>query len=326
MQRLTRRKLFVTAGALVGGALLSQGCKPPPAPPPTGVAVAASSQPVRTPTNNRPNLPATSTPYPTPVIKTYRRPEIARRYPDVNSRVVKAVDPRAWNGDNLSPEVLRDLVDRTITSLTQQTDVREAWQALFSPAEKIAIKVNAFRYSLIWTHPALVYAVTGSMVAAGIPAENITIFDYYTSELETAGFTINKDGPGVRCYGTDEAYATTWHVAYALHKISDILMGADAVINMPILKQHDFTGITFAMKNHYGCVQSPNLLHSMPYDLIDLNSLPVIKDATRLVIGDARRQRYPPFMERRRPARYDPDELRSTGDGQGRAGGDQIAV
>jgi hypothetical protein len=199
---------------------------------------------------------------------------------------VQARDAKVWEDEKLSAQVVRQLVDRSITKLTGIEDVKSAWQSLFRPDEKIAIKVNAFRNSTIWTHVELVTAVTDSLVEAGIPGEQIIVFDYWTSELETAGFTINRDGPGVRCYGTDDAYATTWPINNQAVKISDILMECDALINIPVLKSHMIAGLTFALKNHYGSVASPDALHTMGVYLPGLNAIPPIKNSTRLVVGD----------------------------------------
>jgi hypothetical protein len=57
---------------------------------------------------------------------------------------------------------------------------------------------------------------------------------------------------------------------------------------MPILKNHGTTGISFALKNHYGSINNPVAFHGpnatgMP----GLNNLPAIRERTRLVIGDA---------------------------------------
>ena len=48
------------------------------------------------------------------------------------------------------------------------------------------------------------------------------------------------------------------------------------------------TGMTFALKNHFGTIENPDALH-YPFTetLAALNALPVIKDRTRLVVGDA---------------------------------------
>jgi hypothetical protein len=217
--------------------------------------------------------------------KSYRRPEIIKFHPEVKSRVVRARSAEAWNGESLAPAALRKMVDSAIVSLTGLKDAKSAWLALFDPGERIAIKVNAFRNSTIWTHPELVKAVTDSLTEAGIPGEQITVFDYLDDELKTAGFTLNNEGPGVRCFGSP-AHSTIWEIPGSSVKLSDTLVNADALINMPVLKSHMIAGVTFALKNHYGSVDYPDGLHDIKKSLPGLNALPPIKDATRLVIGD----------------------------------------
>jgi hypothetical protein len=72
--------------------------------------------------------------------------------------------------------------------------------------------------------------------------------------------------------------------------LSDLLLQCTALINLPALKQHGYSGVSFAMKNHYGNINNPGSFHT--YDIIkhsipELNALPPIKDKTRLIIGDA---------------------------------------
>jgi hypothetical protein len=227
--------------------------------------------------------------------------DVIKPYPDGTSKVVHTRHPSVWTNTPtagsladsaeesglLASEALREMLDASITELSGLKDARDAWAALFSPQERIAIKVNTFRNSLIWTHVPLVTAVTDSLQEAGIPAEQIIIFDYYTRELETAGFTINQDGPGVRCYGTESNYTKEGAVNGRDVELSDILLECDALINMPVLKSHMLAGITFAMKNHYGSIKSPSLIHSnIGSRTAELNALPPIKDRTRLIIGD----------------------------------------
>jgi len=218
-----------------------------------------------------------------------RRAEIMKIYPDVPSKVVRARHAGVWNGDALVPEAIRQMLDASITELTGLSDARQAWAVLFDSTERIAIKVNAFRNSIIWTHVPLVMAVTECLQEAGVPAEQIVIFDYYTSELEEAGFPVNKDGPGVRCYGTDVSYTGGFQVMETNVKLSNILLESDALINMPILKSHMIAGTSFAMKNHYGTLENPAALHYGKYmdrGMAELNALPPIKERTRLIIGD----------------------------------------
>jgi hypothetical protein len=224
--------------------------------------------------------------------------------------------PRGGAGDNalLNPQALRQMLDASITQLTGLNDARDAWVALFKPEERVAIKVNPVFSSDFWTHVPLVMAVTDCLQEAGVPPEQIVIYDETTEDLRNAGYPINRDGPGVRCHGTNEDWSTRW--VYQNEKrhgwdigygpgwkvmgrdvgFSEVLLGCEALINMPILKRHN-CGITFALKNHYGSIDVPERLHwaeqggdpdDMPglEALGELNALPPIKDRTRLVIGD----------------------------------------
>jgi uncharacterized protein (DUF362 family) len=61
------------------------------------------------------------------------------------------------------------------------------------------------------------------------------------------------------------------------------------VINLPILKDHSMSGVTFAMKNMYGVVERPQDLHGGGCNpgVADLNAFPVIRQKIKLTIGDA---------------------------------------
>ncbi len=272
MSRSLSRKDFLRLstlglGALTGGRLLS-ACSPAPTPTATAVpptATIAATQPAVIP-----------------------NPEIFQFYPTVPSKVIHTHHAGVWAGEKLTPAALREMVDDSITNLTGLTDAKEAWAALFKPTEQIAIKVNAFQNSTIWTHAPLVQAVTDSLVEAGHPAEQIVIYDTTNYELETAGFTINKDGPGVRCYGTESHYKDGWKVGDANVQLSTVLLDCDALINMPVLKSHMIAAMTYSLKNHYGTVSNPGSLHgSIDATIARLNALPEIKGKTRLIIGDA---------------------------------------
>lgn len=266
MKKLTRREFIKLSGAAAAAGLLV-GCSGRAAP-----------------------KPSTS------------REDVLKFHPDAPSKVVHAHHAGVWTdtptvgsladsaeeNDLLSPEALRELLDASIVELTGLEKARDAWAVLFSPDERIAIKVNAFRNSLIWTHVPLVTAVTDSLQDAGIPPEQIVIFDYYTSELEKAGFLINEDGPGVRCCGTESNYTQEGTVKGMSIEFSDILLECDTLINMPVLKSHMIAGLSFAMKNHYGSIRSPSHLHGdIGRAMSELNALSPIKDRTRLIVGDA---------------------------------------
>jgi len=80
----------------------------------------------------------------------------------------------------------------------------------------------------------------------GVPAEQIIVFDRRTSELEGAGYLVNRDGPGVRCEATDGNYTAGWTIADTNIRLSDILLNCDALINIPGLTT------TSTYRSHFG--------------------------------------------------------------------------
>lgn len=274
------RRKFIKMAAVAG---LLAGCRPTRQPEavPTSAPTATAM-----PTNTPPATP-TGAPTATPTV-TARRSDVIKMYPDAPSKVVHTHHAGVWDGEDLAPEAIRQMLDGSITELTGLNDATKAWAALFDPGERVAIKVNTIRTSDYWTHAPLVMAVTERLQAVGIPAEQIIIFDRVTRELENAGYSVNPDGPGVRCYGTMEDYTEGWTIMDTSVRLSDILLNCDALINVPLLKQHSLSGISFAMKNHYGTFDRPSRFHSLIERAIpELNDLQPIRDRTRLIIGDA---------------------------------------
>ena len=284
-RRISRReflKLAAVAGLLAGCRSLEPPAKAPSEPivlPPPRLTDVPTAPPAPT---------LTPAPTATPTAAPWR-PGVIQMYPDVPSRVVRARHAGVWDGDTLVPEAIGQMLDASITQLTGLDDVNAAWAALFDPGECIAIKVNTIVGSSGWTHVPLVTAVTERLQAAGIPPEQIIVFDRDSYELINAGYTINQDKPGVRCYGTDSAYTDEgWTVADMDVRLSSILLNCDALINVPILKQHMYAGVSFAMKNHYGTCDRPSFLHP-PYTksaIAELNALAPLRDRQRLIVGD----------------------------------------
>jgi uncharacterized protein (DUF362 family) len=277
--RKISRRDFIKLAAATG---LLAGCSP------VGVADVTSKPPTTTPLPTEPPLP---TPTAAPTVVVADPGEIARAAAGLGT-VVQTHHAGVWNGDTLSPEALQQMLDASITELTGLNDAVEAWASLFMPDERVAIKVNAVRGGI--THPALVLAVADRLQAAGLPAEQIVIFDRNTAELADAGYEINQDGPGVRCYGSGEDwgkagnYSGRWSLIDDNIKMSDILLACDALINIPVLKTAVGPGLSFGLKNHYGTFDIPSRFHGHLFrrGIAELNALPPIKDRTRLTIGD----------------------------------------
>ncbi len=167
------------------------------------------------------------------------------------------------------------------------TDPAKAWQQVAKPADVVAIKASCIS-GLIYTHPVLVAAIVQRLTGVGVVPENIIIYERDSGELSRSGFKMNRDGPGVRCYGTDGAYED-WlqHRDIRIRLTKILTQTATVLINVPIVKNHG-CGITFSMKNHYGTVANPGDLHGGNCNpaCAQLADVPVIQSKTRLIIGD----------------------------------------
>jgi Domain of unknown function (DUF362)/TAT (twin-arginine translocation) pathway signal sequence len=314
MTHLTRRQFLKLTGAAAGAVLLAPACTakptmspatpiptaeptsmPSPTPAPIDTAAPAPS-PTPAPTNT-PAPTAAPTGTVAPAAPAASRADIVKIYPDVPSRVVRVRHAGVWkesadggvkDNDRLSPETIRQMLDAAIVKLTGLGDAQAAWATLFAPQERIAIKVNTVLGGRLWTHVPLALAVAECLQDAGVPPEQVIIFDRYNVELMGAGYTINRGGPGVRCTGTDFKYTGGWKLMDEDIKFSDVLLNSDALINIPVLKDHAMAGITFALKNHYGTFDSPEKYHDARtrQALAELNALPPIKERARLIVGD----------------------------------------
>jgi uncharacterized protein (DUF362 family) len=136
---------------------------------------------------------------------------------------------------------------------------------------------------------------------AGVPAENIIIWDRFDVELAKAGFKLNKTGSGVQCRGTDtegyengylEKIETAGAVGTCFSKI--LAEQVDVLISVPVLKDHHMSGVTLAMKNFFGAIHNPNKYHDNGCDpfIVDVVSHPLIAKKWRLTVLDGIKAQY----------------------------------
>ncbi|MCX5887387.1 MAG: DUF362 domain-containing protein [Proteobacteria bacterium] len=182
------------------------------------------------------------------------------------------------------------MVNEGVCHVTGNSLPSGAWRELFHPKDTVGIKVNCLGGKGVSTHPELVMAVVEGLRIAGVPDSNIIIWDRLTSELESLGFKINRQGEGVRCFGTDSTYEPNVEEVGAVGSCFSSILSRQctALINMPVLKDHDLSGVSLSLKNLYGAIHNPNKYHDNngnPY-IADLNSHPLIRKKVRLIICD----------------------------------------
>lgn len=237
-------------------------------------------------------------------------PGILEAAPSVRSVVAEGIYSKATDSSGtIKSEMVGTLFEETLKTFCGASSIQDAWEKVFAglqEKDRIGIKINTINRH-VSTHPQLVQCVTDSLVRFGVDPRNITIYDRLDRELKKAGYKINKGDKGIQCYGTSHEGAG-FDSEYKI-KIGDREFQASRIlsrditylINMPVLKDHKSSGTTFSLKNHYGSIP---LIDTLPNpkaalsafhvhsdncetQIVELNSDPLIRGKTRLIIGDA---------------------------------------
>lgn len=209
------------------------------------------------------------------------------------SRVVIArdADLRPSGGAVDSGRLLK-VLDRAIQSACRCDSPLEGWKKLARPGEVVGLKVNCLAGRGASTSPALVEAVCERLQQAGIPAKDIVIWDRLNDDLDRAGFQVASRRDRIRCIGNDAGgYQSELAVFGSAGSLvsKTIAEECDAVINLPVLKDHGIVGVTMALKNLFGAIHNPNKYHincGDPY-VADVYMLPPIRRKVRIAICDA---------------------------------------
>ncbi len=195
------------------------------------------------------------------------------------------------DGTNVDEARVGKLVDRALAAFFDRKDSMQAWRELVKPGEVVGLKVNCLGGRGISTSRPLVWAVAERLKQAGIADKNIVIFDRSDRDLVAGGFAV-PTWRGIRSIGNNTAgfedeLAVYGSVGSRLSKT--LTQTCDAVISLPVLKDHGITGMTMALKNMYGVIHNPNKYHPNGGDpfIADVNMLEPIRRKVRLTIADA---------------------------------------
>ena len=211
------------------------------------------------------------------------------------SRVVVSRDPLLRSpASGPSPDSARllNVLDRAVQSIYNSDSPLDAWKRIARPGEVVGLKVNCLSGRGNSTSTVLVEAICERLQQAGIPRTNIVIWDRLNSDLEAAGFPVSSRKDRIRYIGNDAAgYETDLAIYGSVASLlsTTLTRTCDAVINLPVLKDHGIVGVTMALKNLFGAIHNPNKYHLTAGDpyVADVNMLPPIRQKVRLTICDA---------------------------------------
>ncbi|MBI2413186.1 MAG: DUF362 domain-containing protein [Deltaproteobacteria bacterium] len=229
--------------------------------------------------------------------------------------------------DSIDEGVVERMLNESIKELASEADVAAAWKRLFASYKKgetIAIKPNfndlydGFKGFV--ASPAVLNAVIGGLVKqVGVPEADIVVYDctrVIPDEFrERVHFSVRYAEPfgssffrkvRYKTFGNDLVKADLGSEVRMSSAVKDkkgasvkcympkAVTGAAHLINIPILKSHQYASNSGALKNHYGTVRFsdgksfPEYLHPPILDasIVDINSHPEIRSKTRLIVMD----------------------------------------
>lgn len=224
-----------------------------------------------------------------------------------------------WYGDYVDQEVVTAMMNVGLLALTGTQAVHDAWEVLipdFAPGEKLAIKVN-FNNAMEPPGNAIdaiiepVNALIGGLIDYGCAASDISVYDVtYAAHAGVIPqrFIDGCDYAGVNFVayvGNPDPYSATQFVHFdppsgpgiSDRPLANVVVEADYIINIPIMKRHDYAGVTLSFKNHFGSISRCDYLHNYVFPgypnytpdyspLVELYMNEHIGGKTVLMVGD----------------------------------------
>ena len=208
-------------------------------------------------------------------------------------RVVRVNKPGSLRPGGLypKPDDARAMVNRVVMELSGRNTLAQAWRAFVHPNDRVAIKVNGLGLRNMASNKEVVEAIAEGLVAAGVPAAQITVYDQWDSFLAATRVSPRGLPAGVRvmCHNGTRLSAET-RVATGRTWYAQPLLEATAVIGVPLVKDHSLCGFTGALKNMtHGSIKNPEDFHRhlCSPQIAELFSHEAIRSRSRLHIMDA---------------------------------------
>jgi len=188
------------------------------------------------------------------------------------SRVVEVHDPQSVSTSGYDAPRVKEMLAAGIQKLADQPDTKQAWKQLipdFAASMRIGIKVNCLNAHLFNSTELLLALIESLVNDLGADSQKIWVWDRRTDEMTRSKLT--ESSLKVKVAGTVASTSNPVGVGYESKAecvidretlLSKILTTeTDITINIALLKTHNVSGITGALKNVYGCIDNPGQFH-----------------------------------------------------------------
>lgn len=216
-----------------------------------------------------------------------RARQITGRVPPTatRSRVIRIRNAHAVDGPTVHLQLVSEMLERALTTLTDAPTLSEAWQTLLRPKDVVGLKFNRSGQRVLGTTETVATVVVSSLVKAGFPATRIVCIEAPKGLAERLGTT--------RAWSGFDRSATDF--GSGADQLASVVRQVNALIDIPFLKNHNIAGMTCALKNlSHGLIKHPARYHAnncSPF-IADIVANTPIAGKLRLCLVDALRVVY----------------------------------
>jgi uncharacterized protein (DUF362 family) len=210
-------------------------------------------------------------------------------------RVIRVKKADCLEANKIFPKAddAKEMLRRALEELTGKADMAEAAKLFVHPDDKVCVKVNGIALQNMATNKELVLPLLDAMIAAGVPAKNITVLEQYPGFMQGTRITARSVPAGVNVVWHSNKDATMdWRDIPGTQrhtKFVRALTESTALINFALIKDHSICGYTGSLKNMtHGCSVNPQDFHdhhASPQIAI-LSAQDVLRSRLRLCVFD----------------------------------------
>jgi uncharacterized protein (DUF362 family) len=159
-------------------------------------------------------------------------------------------------------QVVRSMLTAGMRALTGDKDTRDSWARFITPKDAVGVKINCSGAPNIMSAPEVVAGIVENLIAVGVPAKNIYIYERFMNQVRTVGY--EKYVPeGVNIAAAEEnrgsilGYDPKTYVETSFFGEEDtrsnlvriVAERLTKIVNVPNMKEHQAAGVTGCLKN-----------------------------------------------------------------------------
>lgn len=133
--------------------------------------------------------------------------------------------PGMINRFQANAEEIVNALNKGMLAWSGADSVSAAWSGLVGPGDRVGIRINTSGGAITATHPDLIDAIVSGLCQAGVPPENIIVFDKYPHHMHAAGYVPMQPKSDWQCLSIVEGAGWDPEVFYFHENVGRLIWG-----------------------------------------------------------------------------------------------------